>query len=101
MEKVDYNRTYAVLFSIQFGKGIPGCGNLNLFNRESPRINANRIFLAPSCSAPAYRLRRNRTPSGKMLSEKPACRFFSPLISLFVKSINYETTEKPARGFFL
>ena len=34
MEKVDYNRTYAVLFSIQFGKGIPGCGNLNLFNRE-------------------------------------------------------------------
>lgn len=33
MEKVDYNRTYAVLFSIQFGKGIPGCGNLNLFNR--------------------------------------------------------------------
>ena len=63
--------------------------------RESPQINANRIFLAPSCSAPAYRLRRNRTPSGKvhelkaretsqeplalgqMLSEKPACRFFS------------------------
>jgi hypothetical protein len=40
-------------------------------NRESPRILANRIFLAPSCSAPAYRLRRNRTPSGKMLSEKP------------------------------
>ena len=35
-------------------------------NRESPRINANRIFLAPSCSAPAYRLRRNRTPSGKV-----------------------------------
>jgi len=31
-----------------------------------PRINANRIFLAPSCSAPAYRLRRNRTSSGKV-----------------------------------
>jgi hypothetical protein len=75
MEKVDYNRTYAVLFSIQFGKGIPGCGNLNLFNRESPRINANRIFLAPSCSAPADRLRRNRTPSGKMLKKNRRAGF--------------------------
>ncbi len=37
MEKSIINRSYAVLFSIQFGKGIPGCGNLNLFNRESPR----------------------------------------------------------------
>ena len=45
MEKVDYNRTYAVLFSIQFGKGIPGCGNLNLFNRESQGINADGIFV--------------------------------------------------------
>jgi hypothetical protein len=35
-------------------------------NRESPPIFANRIFLAPSCSAPADHLRRNRTSSGKV-----------------------------------
>ena len=46
-------------------------------HRESPRILANRIFLAFGCSAPAYRLRRNRTLSGKMLSKKPACGFFN------------------------
>jgi len=44
-------------------------------NRESPRILANRIFLASSCSAPAYRLRRNRTPSGKMLGKNPRAGF--------------------------
>ena len=54
-----------------------------IVKRESPRINANRIFLAPSCSAPAYRLRRNRTPSGKMLPEKPACGFFFYLPGIF------------------
>ncbi|MPL72568.1 hypothetical protein SDC9_18353 [bioreactor metagenome] len=42
-----------MLVWIQFGKGMAGCGNMNLFNRESPRINANRIFLAFGCSAPA------------------------------------------------
>jgi len=51
------------------------CGCMKLLNRESPRINANRIFLAPSCSAPAYRLRRNRTPSGKMLGKNPRAGF--------------------------
>jgi len=59
-------------------------------NRESPRINANRIFLAPSCSAPADRLRRNRTPSGKMLWEKPACGFF------FLYVIFFFGAERPA-----
>ena len=44
-------------------------------NRESPRINANRIFLAFGCSAPAYRLRRNRTLSGKMLGKNPRAGF--------------------------
>jgi len=44
-------------------------------NRESPPIFANRIFLAPSCSAPAYRLRRNRTPSGKMLGKNRRAGF--------------------------
>ena len=39
---------------IQFGKGMVGCWHMRFFNRESPRILANRIFLAPSCSAPAY-----------------------------------------------
>ena len=43
---------------IQFGKGMAGCRNMRLFNRESPRILANRIFLAPPCSASADRLRR-------------------------------------------
>jgi hypothetical protein len=40
-----------------------------------PRILTNRIFLAPSCSAPAYRLRRNRTPSGKMLRKNRRAGF--------------------------
>jgi hypothetical protein len=31
-----------------------GFGHMRLFNRESPLIFANRIFLAPPCSAPAY-----------------------------------------------
>jgi len=35
-------------------EGKVGCGHMRLFNRESPRIFANRIILAPSCSAPAY-----------------------------------------------
>jgi len=48
---------------------------MRLFNRESPRILANRIFLAPSCSAPAYRLRRNRTPSGKILGKNRRAGF--------------------------
>ena len=80
-------------------------------NRESPQINANRIFLAPSCSAPADRLRRNRTPSGKMLSEKPACRFFYPRnifpysivrknLIILVKIRQALMKEKPARRFF-
>ena len=69
-------------------------------NRESPRIIANRIFLASSCSASAYRLRKNRTPSGKMLSKKPVCRFFSQFTSILYTRKNNETTGKPARGFF-
>ncbi len=51
-----------------------------VYEIKEPRINANRIFLAPSCSAPADRLRRNRTSSGKMLMEKPACGFFCSFI---------------------
>ena len=60
---------------IQFRRDTVGCGSMNLFNRESPRINANRIFLAFGCSAPAYRLRRNRTLSGKMLGKNPPAGF--------------------------
>jgi len=52
------------------------CGLMRLVNRESPRILANRIFLAFGCYAPADHLRKNRTLSGKMLLEKPACGFF-------------------------
>ena len=46
-------RSYAVLFPIQFERGITGRGRKRIFNRESPRINANRIFLAFGCSASA------------------------------------------------
>jgi len=53
-------------------------------NRESPRINANRIFLTPACSAPAYRLRRNRTPSGKMLKKNRRAGFSKKNISCFI-----------------
>ena len=62
-------------WAAQFGMEVVGCGHMNLFNRESPRIYANRIFLAPSCSSPADRLRRNRTPSGKMLRKNPRAGF--------------------------
>jgi hypothetical protein len=44
-------------------------------HRESPRINANRIFLAFGDSAPAYRLRRNRPLTGKMLGKNPRAGF--------------------------
>jgi len=79
-----FNRSYAVFSSIQFGKGKAGCGDKRLFNRESPRIFANRIFLAPSCSAPAYRLRRNRTPSGKMLGKNPPAGFSFGVSFVFI-----------------
>jgi len=76
-------------------------------NRESPPIFTNRIFLAPSCSAPAYRLRRNRTPSGKMLSEKPACGFFFFMIVSFNSNVFFGVrgrdsgAERPAVGYLL
>ena len=44
-------------------------------HRESPRINANRIFLAFGDSAPADRLRRNRPLTGKMLGKNPPAGF--------------------------
>ena len=72
---------------------------MRLFNRESPRILANRIFLAPSCSAPADRLRRNRTPSGKMLSEKPACRFFLKVILYLCGRV--EVNQKISHNFMV
>jgi len=58
---------------------------MNLFNRESPRIFANRIFLAFGGSAPAYRLRRNRPLTGKMLGKNPPAGF-SIVSSFFGKS---------------
>jgi len=61
-----------------FREGVVECGYMrkptaNL--RELTRINANRIFLAFGCSAPAYRLRRNRTLSGKMLRKNRRAGF--------------------------
>ncbi|MPL74555.1 hypothetical protein SDC9_20368 [bioreactor metagenome] len=82
---------------IQFGKGMVGCGHMRLFNRESSRIAfflRRRALLRLIAYAESHAVWKNA-------GEKPACRFFSPLTSLFVKPIYYETTEKPARGFFL
>ena len=62
-------------------------------HRESPRIFANRIFLAPSCSAPAYRLRRNRTPSGKMLGKNPRAGFSFKLVLFLCDPRNNKTIE--------
>jgi len=69
---------------------------MRLVNRESPRILANRIFLAPSCSAPAYRLRRNRTQSGKMLGKNPRAGF-SHLI-LYSSFFNWGAGPRLRRG---
>ena len=93
------NRIYPVLFPIQLGKGIAGCGDKRLFNRESPRINANRIFLAPACSAPADRLRRNRTPSGKMLRKNRRAGFsLRNLLILYNRKI-MKQQKNPHAGF--
>jgi len=72
------------------GKELAGCGDKRLFNRESPRINTNRIFLTFGCSAPAYRLRRNRTLSWKMLGKNPRAGF--SIVSLF-----FDYTKKSLR----
>ena len=76
---------------IRFGKEFVGCGSMNLFNRESPRIFANRIFLAFVGSAPAYRLRRNRPLTGKMLGKNPPAGFSIVLIlSFFIRGAGDE-----------
>ena len=55
-------------------------------HRESPRILANRIFLAFGDSAPAYRLRRNRPLTGKMLGKNPRAGFSIVLnLSFFIR----------------
>ncbi len=86
-------RRYAALSSILFGKGMAGCGDKRLFNRESPRINANRIFLAPSCSAPAYRLRRI-APERKENAIRVNSRRFAVGSFSWIHTISYTKSKK-------
>ena len=76
------------------------CGTREKTNRESPQINANRIFLAPSCSAPAYRLRRIARRLEKCCRKNRRAGFSLNLLLFLCNRKNNETTEKPARGFF-
>jgi len=74
-----------------------GRGHKRKTNRESPRINANRIFLAFGCSAPADRLRRNRTLTGKMLGKNPRAGFSIVLILSFLFGVR----EVSSRSYFI
>jgi len=69
-------------------------------NRESARINANRIYLAPSCSAPADRLRRIARRLEKCYRKNRLAGFSLRKLLFLCNRKNNETTEKPARGFF-
>ncbi len=82
---------------------------MRLFNRESPRIHANRIFLAFGCSASADACKSKicvppqmgfahlgfayaeSHPLWKNAEEKPACGFFLSCMSFFLQKIDEQS----------